>query len=64
MPNITLRLRGANVSSEGRVEILYDGVWGTICDDSWSDEDARVVCQALGYRLAVYILCSEKVRNN
>ena len=37
---------GTDVS--GRVEICVSGVWGTVCDNSWGNDDARVVCRKLG----------------
>ena len=37
-----IRLVGSNSSNAGRVELLLQGQWGTICDDFWSDTDAQV----------------------
>ena len=45
----TLRLVDGEVEHEGRLEMYYDGQWGTICNDYWTNEDADVACKQLGY---------------
>ncbi|XP_069467643.1 lysyl oxidase homolog 4 isoform X1 [Ambystoma mexicanum] len=53
-PQIQLRLAGSGRKPhEGRLEVLYNGEWGTVCDDDFNIQVASVVCKELGFESAI-----------
>ncbi|RDD43408.1 Deleted in malignant brain tumors 1 protein [Trichoplax sp. H2] len=60
-----VRLVDGNGYSSGRVEIYHNGVWGTVCDDSFNISNAIVICRQLGFSSAAdYFCCAHYGRGN
>ncbi|XP_025103080.1 deleted in malignant brain tumors 1 protein-like [Pomacea canaliculata] len=52
MCNITQQMSARVVggtAAAGRLEILYDGTWSTVCDDGFGQREALVACRMLGF---------------
>ncbi|XP_041372562.1 deleted in malignant brain tumors 1 protein-like [Gigantopelta aegis] len=44
---ICVRLVNGATRYEGRVEVLYNNRWGSVCDDGFHQNEAEVVCRSL-----------------
>uniref|UniRef100_A0AC11EGE8 Lysyl oxidase like 4 n=3 Tax=Ovis TaxID=9935 RepID=A0AC11EGE8_SHEEP len=52
----TMKLRLVGPGSrpeEGRLEVLHQGQWGTVCDDDFALQEATVACRQLGFEGAL-----------
>ena len=46
---VQVRLANTHENSYGRLEILYNNTWGTVCHDGFTMQSANVVCKQLGF---------------
>ncbi|XP_067882820.1 uncharacterized protein [Heterodontus francisci] len=53
---VEIRLMNGSSICSGRVEILNNKTWGTVCDDQWQLADAQIVCRELRCGTAVSAL--------
>lgn len=54
----SLRLTGGSRPSEGNVEIMHLGRWGSVCDDEFDMAEGDVVCRSLGFRMGAHRVTS------
>ena len=45
-----IRLRGTKGSTVGHVEICHECIWGLVCGDHWTKDEASVVCRQLNLK--------------
>lgn len=44
-----VRLVNGSTQAKGVIEVCINDTYGSVCNEGWSDEGARVVCDNLGY---------------
>ena len=66
--NSTVRLIGGPDDASGIVEVYFNGQWGTVCDDNWDINDARLLVVNLAtakllQRINVHVLVKEAAQS-
>ncbi|XP_053388862.1 uncharacterized protein LOC128551929 [Mercenaria mercenaria] len=55
-----IRLVGGRTKYMGRVEVTHNGRSGSVCNENFTDENAKIICSMLGYNFTnVYIWQNE-----
>lgn len=44
-----MRLVNGTTFNEGRLEVRHLGIWGSICDDDFNEDAAKIACSQLGF---------------
>ena len=58
--NGAARLVGGAAPNEGRLEVNYDGAFGSVCEDNFGTSEAATVCHQLGFAGASHVaLCCQ-----
>ena len=55
--SFSLRLEGGPGGYAGRIEVKYNGTWGSVCDDGFDINVGHVICRQRGYPEAIAIPC-------
>lgn len=50
-----VRLVGGTHATQGRAEVCYNNVWGTICNSRFGTNEAKVICNQLGFPIGKYV---------
>ena len=45
--NGDIRLEDGITTQEGRIEVCYNNIWGSVCGDGFDFTDAYVACKAI-----------------
>ena len=60
---LNVRLKSGGNLGSGRVEVMINSEWGTVCHDGWSVLSANVVCRQLGFGTAKHAFSNSEFGN-